>query len=512
MPQDPLKINFTFKDGMDFGCSQALTVLSSTAKLLWTLAQQERDNKEEIKRLSSHATNLHRALDERCGASQTIPQNLLELIEPLTTALSDITVMLQELQNQSYLKRFLWSIPISDRISKAYADINHAFQILQLGSFIDIVQAQKDVQSLLLAQSNRARKALEPIQQGNGDIIESLEVPEIALQEALHLRAETTNSTTDVRRIYLEKSVLALQRRSGPNRISPNVPVITSFDIIITREELGTGGFGKVYKGFWKGNMVAVKVLNDTVPMNMMLSEVDVWKRLKHPNILQFFGANPFPTQPFLVSALMEYGDATEFLRRNPRADRTQILLDTATGLAYLHQDDIRVVHRDLKPSNILIDHEGKACISDFGLSKLKQHLTTVVQPTNKRASIMQMGTIRYMAPEQIQHSSSSRSIDIYAFAMTAFEIFTGEPPFSQISDERIVEIVVDRKERPVCPPLDECPFLEERMWKLMERAWVPDPLSRPKAIELVAELSSWKFQAPLSEEPQSIPIQLKRY
>lgn len=85
MPQDPLKINFTFKDGMDFGCSQALTVLSSTAKLLWTLAQQERDNKEEIKRLSSHATNLHRALDERCGASQTIPQNLLELIEPLTT-------------------------------------------------------------------------------------------------------------------------------------------------------------------------------------------------------------------------------------------------------------------------------------------------------------------------------------------------------------------------------------------------------------------------------------------
>ena len=57
-----------------------------------------------------------------------------------------------------------------------------------------------------------------------------------------------------------------------------------------------------------------------------MLSEVDVWKRLKHPNILQFFGANPFPNQPFLVSALMEYGDATEYLRRNPNADRTQIV------------------------------------------------------------------------------------------------------------------------------------------------------------------------------------------
>lgn len=167
-----------------------------------------------------------------------------------------------------------------------------------------------------------------------------------------HLRNEATSDSASLRRTFLERSVQALQRRSGPNQISPDVPVITSFDIIITREKLGTGGFGKVYKGYWRSKVVAVKVLNETVPENvcvpqnflplklslclqMMIGEVDVWKRLAHPNILQFYGANPLAGQPFLVSALMANGDAIEYLRKNPNADRTQIVgLDILSKLS----------------------------------------------------------------------------------------------------------------------------------------------------------------------------------
>lgn len=69
------------------------------------------------------------------------------------------------------------------------------------------------------------------------------------------------------RRRFLERSAQALQRYSGPVRTAPDIPIITSLDIIIdTDRKLGIGGFGKVYEGYWDGQKVAVKVLNETVP------------------------------------------------------------------------------------------------------------------------------------------------------------------------------------------------------------------------------------------------------
>lgn len=81
----PLGVTFTFSDGMDLGWGSALSALSTIAKTLWNLAQQEKFNKEEIKRLSAHTTNLHDVLYQRCNDLQGIPQNLSGLLQPLNT-------------------------------------------------------------------------------------------------------------------------------------------------------------------------------------------------------------------------------------------------------------------------------------------------------------------------------------------------------------------------------------------------------------------------------------------
>ena len=113
-------------------------------------------------------------------------------------------------------------------------------------------------------------------------------------------------------RTYLQQGLHALQRRSGPLKMTVDDFAITSLDVIVhEHRKLGAGGFAEVYEADWKGNRVAVKVLEKGLPPSVLeieysetflsLSncsqaieeEVNVWKRLRHPNILEFFGSCP---------------------------------------------------------------------------------------------------------------------------------------------------------------------------------------------------------------------------
>ncbi|KAJ7709284.1 kinase-like domain-containing protein [Mycena metata] len=147
-----------------------------------------------------------------------------------------------------------------------------------------------------------------------------------------------------------------------------------------------------------------------------------IWKTLRHPNILQFLGANTLDNAPFVVMPFMPY-TSRNFLRKNPGFDPLKILRDVALGLEYLHQR--RIIHGDLKGINILVDERDRAALCDFGLTNIKADISSrTYMEVGKAVS----GSRNWMAPELLSGSLPGRRSDIYAFGMTLYEVCTVLP------------------------------------------------------------------------------------
>jgi len=171
------------------------------------------------------------------------------------------------------------------------------------------------------------------------------------------------------------------------------------YDELSIGRVLGRGGFGEVYQGTWRMTDVAVKVLllgqltNDA--RKEFETEAQTNIELRHPNIVQFLGYCISP-RPCIVMEYMPRGSLHQLLR-DSQAEihwdvRMRIALDITRGLAYLHAENI--VHRDIRSKNVLLA-EGKACLADFGLARVKTETLAVSTGSSQAA-----GTLRWMAPE----------------------------------------------------------------------------------------------------------------
>ncbi|KAG6900061.1 hypothetical protein C0993_003547 [Termitomyces sp. T159_Od127] len=170
----------------------------------------------------------------------------------------------------------------------------------------------------------------------------------------------------------------------------PTLPswTITKFEIDLG-EIIGRGFFSTVYKGKWSTRIVAVKVVEVCTSKESFVDEVNLWKKLNHPNILQIYGASSAEgTLPwFLVSPLMIHGNVADYLKRvhwnlqrhkesgskapdvgHQGVDFLQMMHDVAEGMRYLHSHG--VYHGDLKAANVLVTEHSHCVVSDFGLSK----------------------------------------------------------------------------------------------------------------------------------------------
>ncbi|KAJ7817235.1 kinase-like domain-containing protein [Mycena leptocephala] len=178
--------------------------------------------------------------------------------------------------------------------------------------------------------------------------------------------------------------------------------------------------------------------------------EALVWQNLRHSFILPFIGIDreTFPSSLCMVSPWMENGTVLKYLNDHGRANLSEI----AEGLQYLHSRNI--VHGDLRGANILITHEWSVCLADFGLTSLSD--ATTVTHTSHRA-----GSTRWMAPELIDPERfgspflRTPATDVYAFACVCLELYTGRPPFANLSETATLLRVIngDRPERPSCEP-----------------------------------------------------------
>ena len=273
--------------------------------------------------------------------------------------------------------------------------------------------------------------------------------------------------------------------KNGPPEIDPSEIVYDP-----ERDMIGSGSFGVVYRCECRGKTWAVKVPNvqefSAHEARMFRHEVAIMRKVFHPNVVLFLGACTRPGQVMIVSELMEGGDL-EHLLEDPAAygrltlrHKLQIAYETALGMSWLH-GICRIIHRDLKPANIMLDANGVAKIADFGFSEVLKGPTT-------RDAHSAKGSPLYMAPEVLLHSDFDASVDVYAFAIIMYELFTGCAPFAEYEDiEPFANAVCVNNER---PDIDgDGPDLPHALRALTKEAWDAAPARRPSFAEIAERL-----------------------
>nr|DAD42965.1 TPA_asm: hypothetical protein HUJ06_001195 [Nelumbo nucifera] len=268
-----------------------------------------------------------------------------------------------------------------------------------------------------------------------------------------------------------------------------------------SKNKLGEGGFGPVYKGtLLDGRVVAVKQLSVASHQgrNQFVTEIATISTVQQRNLVRLYGCCIEGEKRLLVYEYLENKslDQALFGKTSLNLDwrtRYEICLGIARGLAYLHEESRpRIVHRDVKASNILLDAELNPKISDFGLAKLyddkKTHISTRVA-----------GTIGYLAPEYAMRGHLTEKADVFGFGVVTLEIISGRPNSdSSLAPEKIylLEWVWNLHEKShelelVDPKLSE--FDEGEVHRLIGIALLctqTSPALRPSMSRVVAMLS----------------------
>lgn len=224
-------------------------------------------------------------------------------------------------------------------------------------------------------------------------------------------------------------------------------------------ESIAAGGMGEVYRAedTRLGREVAIKVIGATADedsLSRFEREARATAVLKHPNIVTVFDVGTHDGLPFLVSEYLEGQTVRGVLAGGPIEPRraVELALQLAQGVAAAHA--LRIIHRDLKPENLFITNDRSLKILDFGLAKLKpdpfsedgsQTSAPTVQNTDTGTI---MGTLGYMAPEQLRGDPIDERADIFAIGTILYEMITGANPFRRrTSAETIAAILSDEPE-----------------------------------------------------------------
>jgi WD40 repeat protein/serine/threonine protein kinase len=212
------------------------------------------------------------------------------------------------------------------------------------------------------------------------------------------------------------------------------------------KERIGAGGFGAVYRAYQStvGREVAVKIIlpglaNQPDFIRRFEGEAQIVARLEHPHITPLYDYWRDPDGAYLVMRWLKGGSLRDVLEQGAFDLRSAaLLLDQIAGaLSLAHRNN--VIHRDIKPGNILLDEDGNAYLTDFGIAK------DLNLPGNNTQPDAIVGSLDYISPEQARSEPITRRTDIYSLGVTLFEVITGHHPFENLSPiERLYKHIND--------------------------------------------------------------------
>ncbi|MBS1812637.1 MAG: serine/threonine protein kinase [Acidobacteria bacterium] len=192
---------------------------------------------------------------------------------------------------------------------------------------------------------------------------------------------------------------------------------------------IGEGGMGRVYRALQtsRNRVVAVKVLTatDLKAVQRAVNEARIQQGLRHPNIVEFYEQVEWDNRPCLVMEYVEGVTLAEHLKQRgamPVAQALAIFSQIVSAVAYIHEHNI--IHRDIKSANIRLTANGRAKLLDFGIAK--NEFTPQLTQTG-----FVVGTVEYLAPEQINSGKADERSDIWALGILLFEMLTGSVPFT---------------------------------------------------------------------------------
>uniref|UniRef100_A0A803WFP4 Serine/threonine-protein kinase TNNI3K n=1 Tax=Ficedula albicollis TaxID=59894 RepID=A0A803WFP4_FICAL len=228
-----------------------------------------------------------------------------------------------------------------------------------------------------------------------------------------------------------EKADVLLLRAGLPSHFHLQLSEIEFHEII------GSGSFGKVYKGRCRNKIVAIKRYRASTycsksDVDMFCREVSILCRLNHPCVIQLVGAClDDPSQFAIVTQYISGGSLFSLLHEQKRILDLQskliIAVDVAKGMEYLHNLTQPIIHRDLNSHNILLYEDGHAVVADFGESRFLQSL-------DEDNMTKQPGNLRWMAPEVFtQCTRYTIKADVFSYALCLWELLTGEIPFAHL-------------------------------------------------------------------------------